>query len=139
MSHKEWQLDRELTEAKREIVKLKNLNNALEKAAAEQERPALFGLYIHRYTSAYECGSSSSEWLSAVDISRKALRSRFNAKNDAERAELDKRKAHESYYRNIAPNFADHKDEIKYNGGTGGGYSSVQYTVTIRPLEESLD
>ena len=99
-------------------------------------KPKLLGLYQTVERSDYEDGRHVDEMLLAVDVDEESLRQRWNLQQ--------KEKClvyawHDpSYFKFIHPPFYEGK-ELCFSGSTGGGYSAVWYTISIRPLKQFDD
>lgn len=83
-------------------------------------------------------GSHEYEHLHAIGTDPQALKKRWNKRQQQERDKIIKKKMHASYLREVPPDFSKSLS-IKFNGNTGGGYSSVDHTVEIRPVKQFDD
>lgn len=96
----------------------------------------LLALHETRICGNYEDGDSERHRLLAVDTTREALRDRWNAWQKEKCAEAALQ--HGDQHRYLPPPFRD-GERLTYPGSTGGGYSSVQYIITIEPFEQFDD
>ena len=99
----------------------------------------MLGLYQHTHCWGYEGDSRSSDKLLAIGEDEESLISRWNAKQDAERKKLTDEGRHESYLRGVPPNFPQGSNRLEFSGSNGGGWGSVQNTVTIKPIPQFDD
>ena len=92
----------------------------------------LYGLYEERV-----CDGDRHTTLKGVDLTEEALVIRWN--NDIQR-QLDAVEGlHADYRQRIEPKIDLGKLEVRFNGNTGGGYSSVSCRVWIEPLRQFDD
>lgn len=98
----------------------------------------LLGLYKHTHCSGYadDPGDSSYDELLAIDDDADALIARWNNWQDNKRQKIKDAKKHESYLREVPPNFKPGCKSLSYSGNTGGGWAAVEHTITIKKIPQ---
>jgi len=93
----------------------------------------MYGLYKNTVASSYEGGCSSYESLLAVATNEQELVERWNKQCQAS---FEKTKHLHVSYANNLPKFRKGEKSIRYAGNTGGGYSCVRVSVTIKLIKQ---
>ena len=105
----------------------------------------IYGLYKSRSASHYDdYGSDDSSHLMGVSASEQDLVDRWNAYVQKQRDDYD-----HSYPKRTIPPLGQYPNHMEpfiepgkltasWSGSTGGGYSSVSYSLRIKPVEQKI-